>query len=637
MSGSVPESVVEEIKARTDLADLISSYGVRVVSAGSSKKACCPFHQEKTPSFNINENRGFYHCFGCGESGDAISFVRKMEGISFIDAVKKLAERCGVKIEERENPAAARRARLLALLAEIAQFYHRCLLKAGEGAAAREYLVRRGLDGAPCEEYLLGYAPSGAGNILKWAAKYGYTAAELDEAGIVKSPDRPGDRGYHRFGGRLMFPIKDRRGRVVGFSGRQLAASKNSGKYVNSPETPVFKKSSVLYGFDRAAGAVTKDPRREVIVCEGQIDCIRLQTSGFPNSVAGQGTAFTEEHVRMLGKVADQVALVYDDDAAGHKATIKSARLCLAAGLPVRVVSLPGGDDPDSFLRTHPAEDFRRMLDGAESIMAFQIRAERAAERSPDSVDAVNRTARAVLTTVARCSNAVVAAGMIGEAAKALGLPPAALNAELEKIVADGAASAPAPETRTGPGDETDASDAAAGAAAEPGEDAGETCPPPETEMALCEFLMANEYDRTLDGMIGEFMPRRVFSHDFTVRFVEAWRAGVVGGGDALADLPDGLSPREKEWFGRIVIDSRLSQASGESAPRNLQRFIRSVWTAHLKRLRGELPAAGGAAADEARIRITCQIAVLRDNKWSDVKELIRDAIRHGEKSGRDG
>ena len=346
MARGIPEATIEEVKARVDLADLVASYGIAVKSAGGTKKACCPFHNEKTPSFNINEAKGFYHCFGCHESGDAIKFVQKMEGLSFVDAVKKLAERVGVTIEETADPEAARVSRLYALLSELAQFYHRCLLKASEAAHAREYLESRALSGAVAEDYLIGYAPAGIANIQKWADKHGFTMEELETAGVVKGPTRPGDRGYHRFGGRLMFSIRDRRGRVVGFSGRQLVASKNSGKYVNSPETPVFKKSKILYGLDKAAAAITKAPNGEVVVCEGQIDCIRLQTSGFPNSVAGQGTAFTSDHVKTLARFARQATLVYDDDVAGHKATIASARLCLEAGLPVRVVSLPGGDDP---------------------------------------------------------------------------------------------------------------------------------------------------------------------------------------------------------------------------------------------------------------------------------------------------
>ncbi|MBR1920378.1 MAG: DNA primase, partial [Kiritimatiellae bacterium] len=397
MAKGITETVIEEIKARVDLADLVASYGIQVRHVGSSVKACCPFHHEKTPSFNINVSKGFYHCFGCGESGDAIKFVQRQEGLTFVEAVRKLAGQCGVKIEEVEDPGAGLRKRLYSLMAELAAFYHRCLLRAKEGEDARRYLRDRSLDGAIAEDWGIGYAPNGVANILRWAEKYKYTAAELEAAGVVKAPTRPGDAGYHRFGGRLMFPVRDRQGRVVAFSGRQLVERRNSGKYVNSPETAIFKKSNVLFGFDRASRAIGKDPHCEVIVCEGQIDCIRLHASGFANAVAGQGTAFTEEHVRALTRVARQAVLVYDDDSAGHKATIRSAGMLLAAEMPVRVVSLPDGDDPDSFLRAKGAEAFRALLEKGESIMSFQCRVERAKEAAPASVDAVARVSRAVL------------------------------------------------------------------------------------------------------------------------------------------------------------------------------------------------------------------------------------------------
>ncbi|MBR4938673.1 MAG: DNA primase, partial [Kiritimatiellae bacterium] len=453
MAKGITEATVEEIKARIDLSELISSYGIAVKRAGSSVKACCPFHHEKTPSFHINEGKGFYHCFGCGESGDAIKFVRKMDGLTFVEAVTKLAEQCGVKIEEtKDDPAAGRRKRLLALMAELAQFYRRCLLKAKEAQSARDYLKERELDERVQEDFLIGYAPMGMAPMVKWAEKYKYTLEELEEAGVIKPPCGRGDAGYNRFGGRLMFSIRDKQGRVVAFSGRQLVANKNSGKYVNSPETPIFRKSNVLFGFDRAAGNITKSAHCEAIVCEGQIDTIRLHACGFPVAVASQGTAFTEEHVALLKKVADQVVLVFDDDAAGRKATVRTARLFLAAEMPVRVVSLPEGDDPDSFLRKHPAEDFRKLLDNAESIMSFQVRAERAKEQNPDSVDAMARVSKEVLATVAASGSAVIRAGMVAEAAKLMGLPLAALNEELEKVKGESARKppfAPPPEEIT--------------------------------------------------------------------------------------------------------------------------------------------------------------------------------------------
>ena len=639
MAKGITEATIEEIKLRVDLADLIASYGIPVKTAGVSKKACCPFHHEKTPSFNINTSKGFYHCFGCGESGDAIKFVQKMDGLTFVEAVKKLAEQCGIKIEEREDPSAGRRKRLLALLAEITQFYHRCLQKAKEGELARAYLAKRDLGEQVQEDYLIGYAPSGVANILKWAEKYKYTPEELEAAGIIKGPTRPGDQGYHRFGGRLMFSIRDKQGRVVGFSGRQLVASKNSGKYVNSPETLVFKKSNVLYGFDRAAGAIAKTPNHEAIVCEGQIDCIRLQTSGFPNAVAGQGTAFTEEHVKMLKKVSDQVALVYDDDGAGHKATIKSARLCLAAELPVRVVSLPGGDDPDSFLRTHPAGEFSRLLDRAESIMAFQVRAERAKEANPNSIDAVNRIVKEILLTISQCPNAVLRAGMVGEASKLLGIPSAALNEELGKTreasvrlatkvsgSQDGRREAEDADERfeaedvagEEPVDESDFAGAEAAAA----------IPPPPREMALCEFLLANEYDKTLDGMIGEFLPPQVFSHDFTRAFVGTWRAECAKGEDLMQDFAANLVAGERGWFDAVLLNAGKTQSSALSATDILQDFVRTLWAGALKRLRGELPASGDAEADLRRMRISMDLKRLATVRWATVKDMVRDWLQ---------
>ena len=648
MAGGITEAVLEEIKARTDLADLIASYGIQIKSAGSSKKACCPFHNEKTPSFNINETRGYYHCFGCGESGDAIKFVQKMEGLSFPDAVRKLASACGVEIKEaKEDPAAGRRSRLYSLMSELAAFYHRCLLKMKEAAPAREYLVSRELDEKIQEEYIVGYAPNGAAVMLKWAEKYGYTAAEMEEAGVIRAPSRPGDSGYHRFGGRLMFTIHDKRGRVVGFSGRQLVASKNSGKYVNSPETPIFKKSYVLYGFDKASRAIAKDPRHEAIVCEGQIDCIRLQTSGFPNSVAGQGTAFTAEHVKMLKSLADQVALVYDDDAAGHKATIKSARLCLAEGLAVRTVSLPGGDDPDSFLRSHPAEEFRRMLDDAESIVFFQVRTERAKEKNPDSVDAVNRVVGAVLETIAQCPNAVMRASMTGEAAKLTGIPLSALTSELDKAVENArirdsraAARQTAKRIAPEPAENTDDRDLPAPEDGQdditpiPGENAA-VAPPPPAEIAFCAFLIGNEYDRTLAEMAGKFLPEQVFAHDFTVRFFRTWLDETASGNDGFSDFAGRLSQDDRKWLDSVLLESSKADASEQSATDNMQEFIRRLWSDVLLRRRGGLPAAGGEEAESERLRLSITAKRLATVRWNTVKDIIQQEMARQNADGK--
>ncbi len=636
MASSIPESTIEEIKVRTDLADLISSYGVQVRHAGTSLKACCPFHHEKTPSFVINPTKGFYHCFGCGESGDAIKFVMKMDGSTFVEAARKLADQCGVKIETKEDPEAGRRKRLYALMAELAAFYHRCLQQTKEAQLARDYLAKRDLPVAVQEDFVIGYAPNGISTILKWAEKYGYTPDELDAAGVIKPPTCPGDKGYHRFGGRLMFSIKDKQGRVVAFSGRQLIEKKNSGKYVNSPETPIFKKSHVLFGFDRAAGAITKSPTREVICCEGQIDTIRLHISGFPTAVASQGTAFTEEHAKMIHRVADSAVLMYDDDAAGRKATIKVARMLLAREMPVRVVSLPGGDDPDSFLRRDGAEALKALIDQAESIVAFQCRAERAKEANPHSIDAVSRISKAVLETMAACPSAILRATMVAEAAKLLALPVAALTDELARTKAP---PPPAPQEdaiSTG-GDETefipplDSDESYAGDEQhdndEPilGDTPARVTPPPAREVALMEFLMAHENDQSIDAMLGEFLPLEVFSHDFTVRFCAVWRDQLVSGEDRFGAFADALETVSRGWFDNILLNAGKVQSSNLSVTDVMKEFIRSLWCDELARRRGALPAASDAETDAQRMKLSLDLKRLQQVKWNTVKDIIRD------------
>ena len=348
MAFRVPDSTLEEIRLRTDLVDVISSYGVQVKRAGAGYMACCPFHHEKTPSFSIQPEKGFYHCFGCGESGDVFKFVQKQEGLGFMEAVKKLAQQCGVEIKEKDDPEAGKRARLYSLHAELAAFFRRCLLQAKEAEAAREYLKSRDLAGDIGEKFCIGYAPKGDVPLQRWAEKYKFKLEELADAGVLLPPREGFSRWYNRFGGRLMFTIRDRAGRPVAFSGRILTNDKKAAKYVNSPETPIFKKSNILFALDQAAANITKAARREAIVCEGQIDVIRCHACGFNTAVASQGTSFTVEHVQLLKRCADSAVLVFDGDGAGQKAAVRTGGEFLAAEIPVRVATLPQGEDPDS-------------------------------------------------------------------------------------------------------------------------------------------------------------------------------------------------------------------------------------------------------------------------------------------------
>ena len=575
MAGFTPEQI-EEIKARIDLSELIASYGVQVKRMGASLKACCPFHHEKTPSFHINTMKGFYHCFGCGESGDAIKFVQKQEGLTFVEAVKKLAEQAGVKLELKEDPEAGRRNRLYALMTEAAAFYHRCLGKIKEAEPAREYLKTRALNEEVQEKYLIGYAPKGYAVIKKWAEKYGFTHDEVEAAGIVKED-------YHRFGGRLMFTICDKSGRPVAFSGRQIVEDKHSGKYVNSPETLIFKKSRTLFGLDKAAGPIAKHPKREVIICEGQIDCIRLHMNGFTNAVASQGTAFTEEHAAILKRVADSAILCFDDDGAGHKATIRTAGILLKADIPVKCVSLPDGDDPDSFLRTKGAAAFRQMMANKhESVVAFMWRSLngpcRGGEVENRDIGEIRGVVGAILAVIAGASNAVVRSVMIGELARVSKVPVKALEEELTKV-----------QRGLGPGAPGSSS---AGSLAE-GEDfelddeveiVEETAPdyvgPNVPEKELVETLVNNPDDEMVKEMVREFVPAKMLASESVVNFVAAYLDGKVD------EWVKNMKPWERRWYQPLMLNAGLADSSTLTTAQLMQQKVRALWQDYINRLR---------------------------------------------------
>ena len=636
MATGIPDTALEEIRARTDLADLISSYGIALRRAGADYKACCPFHHEKTPSFVVHPDRGFYHCFGCGESGDVFKFVMRQEGLGFVDAAKKLARLCGVEVEERADPEAAARGRLYSLHAELSAFFRRCLVKAPEAKAAREYLARRGLSDEVAERFAIGYAPASPEAMQKWAEKYGYTQDEMDAAGVLMKSRYEGGRPFNRFGGRLMFTIRDRSGRPVAFSGRILTNDKSVAKYVNSPATPVFQKSRILFALDQAARSIRNAPRREAIVCEGQIDVIRCHACGFTTAVASQGTAFGVEHVQILKKCADSAVLVFDADGAGRKAALRVGGEFLAADMPVRVATLPPGEDPDSLLRDKGAEAFRACLDAAESITSFQIRALREAESSPDSIDAMTRVGREVIGMIAKCPSAMMRASLVNEAARLLGLPPSALEEDLAKSVerakgrAKARVAAPAehePAASGGPAERPepdDVEETAGGAAAAPAI-AFQEAPPPKVELALCEFLFEHEGDASLEGLVARLLPPEALEHPFTRRFVEAWREGLAGASDAFASMRAEVTQAECGWLDAILLGRERSSLSELKPEEILQGMLRRIWMAALRRRQGTMAAESTPENDARRLRVSTLVRQVQRGSW-DRAMLAMDA-----------
>ena len=619
MAFGIPESVIEEIKVRTDLTDLIAGYGIQVKRTGGTYKACCPFHHEKTPSFHIQPTKGFYHCFGCGESGDVIKFVMKYEGLTFIEAVRKLAAAANITIDEKSDPHAAVRRRLLTLHAELAAFYRRCLMTAKEAAAARAYLESRELSEEVAERFQIGYAPIRAEAMLTWAKKHSFTVEELETAGVLKPPRYPGGRWYSPFAGRVMFSIRDRSGRVIAFSGRTLETDKakiRGGKYVNSPETLIFKKSEVLYAFDLAAGKIANaKPVREAIVCEGQIDVIRCHACGFDRAIASQGTAFTEAHVQLLKKVADAAVLVFDGDGAGRKAAIRTGGEMLEAGLAVRVARLPPDEDPDSILRKGGANAFQIFLDSAESLIAFQVRIAREAEINPDSYDAISRVGRAVLELVKHCSGAVMRAGLLHEAASLLNIPVAALETDLERMDGNSSLKSAKQETPT--------------KNVHVSEDAAATVnnPPPKTEMALIEFLFGNGFDGQLAEMLESYAPASLFTHDFTRAFVDGYIRETRGERNALSGLRKTLNASEIPLLDEVFI-AKERAALSELEPRQiLEDFLRRLWAAAVRRRLGELPSRGDDELERCRLELSVRMRKIRNAPWKIASSFMLSGI----------
>ncbi len=389
------DEVITEIRERVDMVTLVGEY-VRLVKRGSNHVGLCPFHAEKTPSFNVSAAHKFFHCFGCKESGDAFSFVMRMEGVSFPQAARSLAERAGVAIpeEDHEENAAERRERerldrMYGLLEETCSFFETQLREHSAAHVARAELERRGVTDETASRFRLGYAPHAWDALAEHLARKRFDMNEAEAVGVV-GRRRSGSGHYDRFRGRLMFPVRDLGGRVVAFSGRMLAdpagvapdapstASAHDPKYMNSPEGPLYNKGSILYGLHEARVELRRNGW--ALLCEGNFDLLSLHQAGFGNAVAPMGTAFTATQAKLIGRFGQRVTLLFDGDAAGAKAVRAAFPLLAQHSLRGLVAQLPRGEDPDSYLRAHGGEALRQLLASAQGIVEYLIDA--AAEQS---------------------------------------------------------------------------------------------------------------------------------------------------------------------------------------------------------------------------------------------------------------
>jgi DNA primase len=472
MAGTLSPATRERIRAASDIVDIIGSY-LPLKKAGANFVALCPFHKEKTPSFNVNPHKQIFHCFGCHKGGDVFTFVKEYENIGFMDAVRRLAERAKIPLEFDQTPGEQQsrhiKDQLLQLHEQITQRWQNALLNEAGGQIARDYLTKRGVSPEAVKLFRLGCAPDAWDDTVNWAKSKNHDLTLVEKAGLIiqkagsapasgaavdasstakaddeaSSATRAGTRApqsqtrnyYDRFRGRLMFPICNEQGRVIGFSGRVLSGDEKTAKYVNSPETPIFTKSRVFFGLDKSKRAILD--AGFAIVCEGQLDLIACFMAGVQNVVAPQGTAFTADHARIIKRYVDEVVLCFDSDEAGQNAAVRSLDHLLASGLAVRVAVVPAPHDPDSFIKANGGEAFRKLVEGAEGFFDYYLN--RLCKLGDANTDkGRNAILRGMTEAVHKTGNNVLIDTYAQKTALRLGVSPEAVRAEFSKFKVQG-------------------------------------------------------------------------------------------------------------------------------------------------------------------------------------------------------
>lgn len=435
----IAEESIERVAAASDIVEVIGSY-FPLKRAGTSWRALCPFHREKSPSFHVSPHKQAYYCFGCGAGGSVFKFVMEYERVDFGSAVRRLAQRAGITIlEENTSPdhdhRRALRSRLLDLHKLAADWFHSNLLRSPAGAPARDYLKSREINAEIAKAWQLGYAPDRRDALLKLATDAGFKDSELRASGLFHGGEEKSLAD--RFRQRLMFPIRNDYGEVIAFSGRILPPSEDPAKYVNSPETPIFTKGRALYGLDKARRPLSN--AGTAIVCEGQLDLIRIYESGLQNVVAPQGTAFTPAQANLLKRYADTAILCFDSDRAGRTAVERLLPILLAAGFGVRMALLPPNEDPDTLIRTRGADFFRSLVDSAPDYFDFSLE-EAAAAKQLDNPTAKTTLVRKLASYAAYLPDAVAREAVAARLSPRLAISPASFLQAIPKK------SAPIPE-----------------------------------------------------------------------------------------------------------------------------------------------------------------------------------------------
>ncbi|MBR4934553.1 MAG: DNA primase [Anaerotignum sp.] len=425
-----PREVIDEVRLQNDIVEVISQY-VPLKQKGNSYFGLCPFHNEKTASFSVNSEKQFYYCFGCGAAGNVFSFLMEMENIDFPEAMKKLAERAHITLPEPEKSAEVIAAeqtkqRLFDIHTAAGRYFYECLQE-DQGKEARAYLAKRQMDPRMARKFGIGYSPDSYDALLKHLKEKGFSISDILKSGLVL--ENKDGKGYHdRFRGRLMFPIFDVQGRVVGFGGRILA--KGEPKYLNSPETILFSKSRNLYGLNFAKAA----KKRELILVEGYMDMLSIYQAGFRNVVASLGTAFNQEHARTLKRFADDVILLYDSDEAGTNAALRAIPVLVKNGFRVKVTQVPDGKDPDEFIKAKGAAEFSKLLINAVHYISFEIACIQRKYNLKNPEHRV-RFATEAAETLAKLDSEIERNVYLGEVSRVTGVEEKAIRMEIDKLL----------------------------------------------------------------------------------------------------------------------------------------------------------------------------------------------------------
>lgn len=428
------ESFKERVRSAADIVEVISGY-VALKKRGQNYWGCCPFHGEKTPSFSVNPSKNMFYCFGCHEGGDIFKFIMKSENCGFVDALKLLAKRYGIPVPERQKTAAEikveqRNARIYDTNAMASRFFQACLLKTDYGKAALDYLKGRGITDDIINGFSIGYALDNYTALVSSLGKRGYTAQTLLEAGLALR-----GRGiYDKFRKRVMIPIKDPRGRIVGFGGRVLDDS--TPKYLNTGETEWFNKRNLLFGFDLALKEIRR--QNKAIVVEGYMDAISLHAAGITNVVASMGTAFAAEQAKLLKKAAEEVIFCYDSDTAGRRASVRAVSIAGEAGLRVRVATVPEGKDPDEYIRHYGRDSFVQVINNAQNGIDFQMD-ETISQNNVTTLAGKVEAVSNILPFLLECKNEIEIAEHIRRLAQRLTIDEGLITAEYRKVARKGA------------------------------------------------------------------------------------------------------------------------------------------------------------------------------------------------------